>query len=120
MSSATASPPAAPSASEQRASRPAEEQFAPGMRAAQVPPPLALVIFGATGDLTRRKLIPALFNLFCEGLLPERFAVLGVSRSEWSDEQFRREMKDAVVEFVGEPDEEAWDRFAPGLRCEHI
>jgi glucose-6-phosphate 1-dehydrogenase len=120
MSSATAPPPAAPSVSEQRASRPAEEQFAPGMRAAQVPPPLALVIFGATGDLTRRKLIPALFNLFCEGLLPERFAVLGVSRSEWSDEQFRREMKDAVVEFVREPDEEAWDRFAPALRYEDL
>jgi len=48
-----------------------------------------LVIFGASGDLTKRKLIPAVFNLFTSGLLPECYAVLGVSRSEYSDEAYR-------------------------------
>ncbi len=50
---------------------------------------LIFVVFGASGDLTKRKLIPAIFELFKEELLPERFAVLGVSRSELSDEAFR-------------------------------
>lgn len=49
----------------------------------------ALVIFGASGDLTKRKLIPAVFNLYTSGLLPECYAVLGVSRSEFSDEAYR-------------------------------
>ena len=49
----------------------------------------ALVIFGASGDLTKRKLIPAVFNLYTGGLLPECYAVLGVSRSEFSDEAYR-------------------------------
>ena len=49
-----------------------------------------LVIFGASGDLTARKLIPAILNLAKGGHLPENFVVLGASRSEWSDEQFRK------------------------------
>ena len=49
----------------------------------------ALVIFGASGDLTKRKLIPAVFNLYAGGLLPKHYAVLGVSRSEFSDEAYR-------------------------------
>ncbi|OEK04710.1 glucose-6-phosphate dehydrogenase [Roseivirga misakiensis] len=49
----------------------------------------ALVIFGASGDLTERKLIPAVFNLFCGGFLPESYAVIGVSRSEFTDEEYR-------------------------------
>ena len=48
-----------------------------------------LVIFGASGDLTERKLIPSVFNLFCGGFLPEHYAVVGVSRSEFSDEAYR-------------------------------
>lgn len=48
-----------------------------------------LVIFGASGDLTRRKLIPALFDLYQQNLLPEKFSVLGVSRTPWSDMEFR-------------------------------
>jgi len=53
-----------------------------------------LVIFGASGDLTRRKLIPALFDLYLQNLLPAKFAVLGVSRTPFSDEQFRDSMKE--------------------------
>lgn len=88
------------------------------MRGPCTPDPLVMVIFGATGDLTRRKLLPALFRLYTDGLLPEGFAVLGVSRTEMSDEEFRQEMHAAVAEFVGEPDRSVWDRFAPALAYE--
>ncbi len=57
------------------------------------------VIFGASGDLTKRKLVPALYSLYVQNLLPEKFAVLGVSRSEFSDMEFRSAMKLAIEEF---------------------
>ena len=53
------------------------------------PPPTLLVIFGASGDLTARKLIPALCNLAEDGFLPDDFIVIGSSRSKLSDEDFR-------------------------------
>jgi glucose-6-phosphate 1-dehydrogenase len=56
----------------------------------KIPDPCVVVIFGASGDLTRRKLMPALFSLACEGLLPEKFAVIGVARSELDDDSFRQ------------------------------
>ena len=61
--------------------------------------PTALVIFGATGDLARRKLLPALYNLAHEGALPERFALIGNARSEMTDEEFRASAIEAVREF---------------------
>jgi glucose-6-phosphate 1-dehydrogenase len=61
--------------------------------------PTALVIFGATGDLARRKLLPALYNIAHEGALPERFALVGNARSELSDEEFREMAITAVREF---------------------
>ena len=57
------------------------------------------VIFGASGDLTKRKLVPALYSLFVQNLLPEKFALLGVSRSEFTDAAFRNAMKSAINEF---------------------
>lgn len=51
-----------------------------------------LVIFGASGNLTQRKLVPALFDLYRQDILPQRFAVLGVSRTSFSDEAFRERM----------------------------
>jgi glucose-6-phosphate 1-dehydrogenase len=63
-------------------------------------PPCAMVIFGATGDLTKRKLIPALYNLITNGLLPEEFAVVGVGRSPMSDEEFRERMEKDLREFA--------------------
>ena len=62
----------------------------------QIPENHLLVIFGASGDLTRRKLIPALFNLYKQDLLPERFSVLGVSRSKLDDKEFRNLMSEAI------------------------
>ncbi|PKL89905.1 MAG: glucose-6-phosphate dehydrogenase [Ignavibacteriae bacterium HGW-Ignavibacteriae-2] len=71
-----------------------------------------LIIFGASGDLTRRKLIPALFNLFLKDLLPEKFAVLGVSRTEISDDVFRTKMSEGIkVHSDAEYEEEKLDNF---------
>ena len=58
--------------------------------------PTSLVIFGGTGDLARRKLLPALYNLAADGALPERFHLVGVSRSELPDEEFRTQAAAAV------------------------
>jgi len=58
-----------------------------------------VTIFGASGDLTKRKLIPALYNLALEKRLPERFAVVGYARSEMSHEAFREKMREAVSQF---------------------
>jgi len=75
-------------------------------------PPQAVVIFGASGDLTKRKLLPAFFHLFQEGLLPGGFAIVGYSRTKMSDEQFRDDARGAVAEFARHvPDAGAWDAF---------
>ncbi|RLD36612.1 MAG: glucose-6-phosphate dehydrogenase [Bacteroidetes bacterium] len=69
------------------------------------------VIFGASGDLTKRKLIPALYSLFVQNLLPEKFALLGVSRSQFTDEEFRDAMKRAIDEFKEIDNTEKIDDF---------
>src|ERR1700748_512428 len=61
--------------------------------------PTALVIFGATGDLAHRKLLPALYNLAHEGALPERFELIGVSRSELTDDEFRDMARESIERF---------------------
>jgi glucose-6-phosphate 1-dehydrogenase len=63
-------------------------------------PPSAMVIFGATGDLTKRKLFPALYNLVASGLLPDEFAVVGMGRTEMSTDDFRRTLKDEIHQFA--------------------
>src|SRR5688572_21191624 len=84
------------------------------MRLEAAAPPSVVVIFGATGDLTRRKLLPALFRLSQQRLIPNEFAVLGTSRQPMSDDEFRLLMKQAVAEFGSEDalDESAWESFA--------
>jgi glucose-6-phosphate 1-dehydrogenase len=83
---------------------------------APAPPPTALVIFGATGDLAKRKLMPALYALAVDGLLPQHFAVIGAGRHQLSDSEFRAAMRDAVSRFARlRLDEEIWGRFAEGL-----
>jgi glucose-6-phosphate 1-dehydrogenase len=94
------------------------EAFPPPVspRAMRPVPPCALVVFGATGDLTRRKLLPALYNLEVNGSLSEHFAVVGVARAEQGGEEFRRAMRAAVSEHSRRPlDSEVWERFAPAL-----
>lgn len=61
---------------------------------------LALIIFGASGDLTYRKLIPAVFDLYKQNSLPKNFAVLGVARSPFTDDTFRDKMKDGIRQFA--------------------
>src|SRR5579862_5518068 len=80
-------------------------------------PECAMVIFGASGDLTKRKLMPALFRLAYDRRLPAGFAVVGISRTPLSDEQFRQKMLDAVKEFSDDKqfDPEVWRAFADGL-----
>ncbi len=75
--------------------------------------PCILVIFGATGDLTSRKLIPALYNLALEKQLPTHFACVGVARKEKSHDAFRKEMLDAVNLYSrNKPaNEEVWNSF---------
>ena len=70
-------------------------------------PATTLVIFGATGDLAHRKLLPALYNLAHEGALPERFKLIGVARREKGHEDFREETRSSIVQYSRrEPDEE--------------
>src|SRR6266404_6148005 len=78
--------------------------------------PCAMVIFGASGDLTKRKLLPALFNLARGNHLPAAFAIIGVARTTMDDDAFRRRMHDAITEFGGGAVEPAlWESFARGL-----
>ena len=88
-----------------------------GMSIQQVPPPSTLVIFGATGDLTHRKLIPALFDLFCDDKLPEGFTILGYARRMKSDEDFRTEIRDSVKLFARHNPTmgDRWAKFAESL-----
>src|SRR6202167_500403 len=68
--------------------------------------PTTLVLFGATGDLAKRKLLPALYNLAHEGALPERFHLVGVSRKEKADEDYREECEQAIRRFSRRPPDE--------------
>ena len=94
-----------------------ENPLLEGLRLQRTPEPCALVIFGASGDLTRRKLFPALYSLALRRLLPEKFGVVGVFRSEESDYEFRDRMKHAVQEFGrDEFREDVWEWLAEGMR----
>jgi glucose-6-phosphate 1-dehydrogenase len=92
---------------------PQENPLLEGLGTQRTPEPCVLVIFGASGDLTRRKIFPALYSLAHRRLLPERFAVVGTARSELSNEDFRERMEHAVREF-GRDDfnQETWDWLA--------
>ncbi|MGH9395575.1 MAG: glucose-6-phosphate dehydrogenase [Terriglobia bacterium] len=89
-------------------------QPAPAEPAAhRVPAPCAMVIFGASGDLTERKLVPALYYLSRAGLLPEGFSVIGCAKTPYTDESFRDKMRKAVQKYLKVPagDEPALDSF---------
>lgn len=77
-------------------------------------PPCIIVIFGANGDLTKRKLLPALFRLAYERRLPPAFAILGNSRTAMTDDQFRAKMRESVEKFLENSpfDEELWRTFS--------
>jgi glucose-6-phosphate 1-dehydrogenase len=78
--------------------------------------PQAIVIFGASGDLTRRKLLPAFWHLFVEGLLPEGIAIVGYARTDMNDDQWKDYAHQQVKQFAREePAGEQWDEFAKRL-----
>ncbi len=89
-----------------KSSTPQREDIAP-------PDDHVIVLFGATGDLARRKLLPGVFRLAKAGLLPARYRIIGTGRSTLTNDDFRRHAKDAVAEFgLAKPTGEAWREFA--------
>jgi glucose-6-phosphate 1-dehydrogenase len=80
--------------------------------------PCVLVIFGASGDLTHRKLVPSLYDLFRSGALPVGTQILGVSRTPMSDQAFRDKLLPSVQKFSANYDAEVWRRFAPFIAYE--
>jgi len=88
------------------------------MKPLATPDPCVLVIFGASGDLTHRKLIPAMYELSrggSHGELPEPFAIIGVSRTPMTDKQFRDKMRESAQKFASSFDAASWDAFASCL-----
>ncbi|WP_068271114.1 glucose-6-phosphate dehydrogenase [Aldersonia kunmingensis] len=86
-------------------------------RAPRIAGPCSMVIFGVTGDLARRKLMPAIYDLANRGLLSPSFALVGFARRDWDTEDFGRIVHDAVREHARtEFREEVWDRLCEGLR----
>lgn len=82
--------------------------------------PSALVIFGVTGDLARRKLLPAVYDLANRGLLPPGFGLVGFARRDWTTEEFAREVHDAIKEHARTPfDEDVWAQLSHGIRFVH-
>ncbi len=74
----------------------------------------SFVIFGASGDLTRRKLVPALYHLYCKGRLPTIFHIVGYARSPLNNDEFRERMRSGIIEF-SDHDIGMWDTFAEKL-----
>ncbi len=88
-----------------------------GLKIEQASEPCAMVVLGAHGDLTKRKLVPALFALHQQGLLPPGFCIVGMSRTKMSDDEFRQSMARSIQQFAPEIpfDQSTWERFAAFL-----
>jgi glucose-6-phosphate 1-dehydrogenase len=89
--------------------------LADNTRTAQLPPTV-FVLFGASGDLARRMVLPAFFELAQRGLLPEEWRLVGAGRGDVSHEDFRERVHDALTEFGPSPEEGPWEEFAKRLR----
>ena len=89
----------------------------PNEEGRRVVEPCSIVIFGASGDLTSRKLIPALYHLFAEKQLPNPFRIIGFARREKPHEEWRTELKTALQQFsrTKPVNEKIWDEFAPNV-----
>src|SRR5581483_3198056 len=88
-----------------------------GLSFRRTPDPCVLVIFGASGDLTHKKLMPALYSLAYRRLLPSRFAIIGISRTDETDDGFREDMKQAVQRHArDEFRQDVWDELAESMR----
>ncbi|WP_028278773.1 glucose-6-phosphate dehydrogenase [Arthrobacter sp. H5] len=79
--------------------------------------PSSLILFGVTGDLARKKLMPAVYDLANRGLLPPSFALVGFGRRDWTNEQFAEEVKSSVREYARTPfDDTVWEQLSAGIR----
>jgi glucose-6-phosphate 1-dehydrogenase len=86
-------------------------------RLSRIAGPSALIIFGVTGDLARKKLMPAVYDLANRGLLPPGFALVGFARRDWADQDFAKVVHDAVEQYARTPfDEDVWKQLAEGIR----
>ena len=96
---------------------PADNPLRQGIRLERTADPCTVIIFGASGDLTKRKLVPALYRLVQQRLVPAEFAIVGQARTANTDEAFRDKMKQSVAQFSEEKkvDDEVWRSFAQGL-----
>src|SRR5262249_35754436 len=96
---------------------PSENPFQDPLRFERRVPPCAIVIFGANGDLTKRKLVPALYRVDCDRRLPAGFGIVGRSRTQLSDEQCREKMREAGKQFSEDRkfDEDVWKAFSEAL-----
>src|SRR3972149_2716813 len=78
--------------------------------------PCVFVIFGASGDLTKRLLMPAIYNLACDGLLPQNFAIVGTAKTDLNHESFREQMSKDIRQFTTRDfDNKVWDEFVKNL-----
>lgn len=92
------------------------EQFVNSLVPSDPAGPCAIVIFGASGDLTKRKLLPSIYHLVANGVLRKEFAIIGVGRRDWSDRDFRGHLREAMEEFASPNiDNELWDLFEDRL-----
>src|SRR5579872_1251235 len=91
--------------------------FRVGLETERAPAPCVFVVFGASGDLTRRKLLPALYNLAVSRLLPAGMSIVGFALTEMSEDEFRASMRAGVTEFSRRKpiDEAVWSDFASRL-----
>ena len=87
-----------------------------GLQQDRIPEPQILVIFGASGDLTQRKIVPAIYQMSRERRLPPELTIVGVARREWSHDFFREHLREGIEEFGnGIGYEAVWDAFAKGV-----
>ena len=107
-----------------RASRakPAENVLRQGLRLEKVPDPSILVLFGATGDLAHRKVLPAMYHLWRTNLLPHEFTLVAIGRRDYDDDAFRTEIRASLEQFsrVMPLDEAAWTSFSAAIRYHRL
>src|SRR5215218_5601586 len=83
----------------------------------EVPTDQVIVLFGATGDLAKRKLLPGMFHLAQVGLMPERFRIVGAARKALGEDEFRALARDSIFGSGRKPeDEKVWEGFSQALR----
>ena len=103
-------------------SKPAENVLRQGLRLEKVPDSSILVLFGATGDLAHRKVIPALYHLWRTNLLPHEFVLVAIGRRAYDDDSFRAELRTSLEQFSRSLplDEAAWTSFSARIRYHRL